>query len=284
MQYFQQKFNNFRLRVGGRTIASPTSADTREVLDVLTYADNEIVTDVFDDSVLDLARRQEFLHTTNLVNIRLIANTSITADDLILFPSRVYGYSLLNHRWAPFNINFLTDLIDSRGKDGWAKMEDLVLPEDHKTVLQALVTNQFQQVPSVSPDGQTSPTQFSMDVVPAKGKGLIILLHGAPGVGKTSTAECIAAKLNRPILPVTCGDIGTYATAAEENLETFCNLAHRWKCVLLLDEADVFLAKRERGDIERNSLVSGMFPKNLLLGDLCHEEKCGANSAIIQSS
>ncbi|KAJ5972395.1 uncharacterized protein N7479_002313 [Penicillium vulpinum] len=255
LQHFQQTFNNFRLRVGGRVITSPTLADTRECIDVLTQADNDIVSDIFEDSEFELARRQEFIHSTNIVDIRLIANTSISDNDRVLFPPRVYGYSLLNHRWAAFNIKLLTDLSYSRGKDGWAKMEDLVLPDDHKTMLQALVTNQFQQNPP-SADGANPHNQFSMDVVPGKGAGLIILLHGAPGVGKTSTAECIAAKLNRPLLPVTCGDIGTYATAAEANLETFCNLADRWKCVLLLDEADVFLAKRERGDIERNSLVS----------------------------
>ncbi|CAI7583659.1 unnamed protein product [Penicillium glandicola] len=256
LQYFQQTFSNFRLRVGGRIITSPTLADTREFVDVVAYTDNDVITDIFDDSDFELARRQEFLHSTNLINIRLIAGTCVSDDDLVLFPPRVYGYCLLNHRWAAFNIRFIKDLSYSRGKDGWAMMEDLVLPDDHKVMLQALVTNQFQQNPPVSADGERSRHQFTMDVVPAKGAGLIILLHGAPGVGKTSTAECIAAKLNRPLLPVTCGDIGTYATAAEGNLETFCNLADRWKCVLLLDEADVFLAKRERGDIKRNSLVS----------------------------
>lgn len=33
-------------------------------------------------------------------------------------------------------------------------------------------------------------------------------------------------------------------------------LAHRWGCVLLLDEADVFLAKRNKSDVKRNGLVS----------------------------
>lgn len=33
-------------------------------------------------------------------------------------------------------------------------------------------------------------------------------------------------------------------------------LATLWKAVLLLDEADVYLESRERGDLTRNSLVS----------------------------
>lgn len=109
-----------------------------------------------------------------------------------------------------------------------------------------------------SGERNADPDEFQMDVVKGKGKGLIILLHGAPGVGKTSTAECVAAQLKRPLLPITCGDVSTHVKQAEETLQEYCALAHRWRCVLLLDEADVFLAKREKGDITRNGLVSGI--------------------------
>lgn len=34
-------------------------------------------------------------------------------------------------------------------------------------------------------------------------------------------------------------------------------MAQAWDCVLLLDEADVFLAERSRDNVERNALVSG---------------------------
>ena len=77
-----------------------------------------------------------------------------------------------------------------------------------------------------------------MDLVRGKGKGLIILLHGAPGVGKTSTAECVADHTKRPLFPITCGDIGETAEKVEASLESSFQLAHRWGCVLLLDEAE----------------------------------------------
>jgi SpoVK/Ycf46/Vps4 family AAA+-type ATPase len=50
-----------------------------------------------------------------------------------------------------------------------------------------------------------SPKQQRADLVRGKGKGLIILLHGVPGVGKTSTAECVAESTNRPLYSLTCG-------------------------------------------------------------------------------
>jgi len=97
------------------------------------------------------------------------------------------------------------------------------------------------------------------DLVRGKGEGIIMLLHGPPGVGKTSTAECVAELCNRPLFQITCGDIGTEPKDVEKNLDDNFRLAHRWGCVLLLDEADVFLTRRGQEDLKRNSLVSGTY-------------------------
>jgi hypothetical protein len=40
------------------------------------------------------------------------------------------------------------------------------------------------------------------------------------------------------------GDIGYSPETVEANMEKHFRLAHKWGCVLLLDEADEFLAKR----------------------------------------
>lgn len=103
------------------------------------------------------------------------------------------------------------------------------------------------------PLGQDS----SIDLVRGKGKAKIILLHSAPGFGKISTAEIVAAYTKRLLYPITCGDIGQTPEKVEENMQRYFKLAHKWRCILLLDEADVSLEKRERGDVARNALVSG---------------------------
>ncbi|KAK6542370.1 hypothetical protein TWF694_006328 [Orbilia ellipsospora] len=59
-----------------------------------------------------------------------------------------------------------------------------------------------------------------------------------------------------PLYSVTCGDIGTSPEAVEKYLNSVLHLGKKWNCVLLLDEADVFLEERSLSDLERNSLVS----------------------------
>lgn len=94
------------------------------------------------------------------------------------------------------------------------------------------------------------------DFMEGKGEGLIILLHGGPGTGKTLTAESIAEFVERPLYKVTCGDIGTDPESVEKYLETVLFIGSTWGCVVLLDEADVFLEERTKMDLQRNALVS----------------------------
>ncbi len=96
----------------------------------------------------------------------------------------------------------------------------------------------------------------TLSVGKKKNKGLIILLHGVPGVGKTSTAETVAEATGRPLLPITSGDLGEKASDIERSLEQVFTNAYRWGCVLLLDEAEVFLASRNLEDLQRNAMVS----------------------------
>ena len=58
----------------------------------------------------------------------------------------------------------------------------------------------------------------------------------------------------RPLTAV--GDIGDNAQDVQKNLKYNFELAHRWGCVMLLDEADVFLQSRDKTDMRRNAVVS----------------------------
>ena len=130
---------------------------------------------------------------------------------------------------------------------------DLKLPKGHKAMVKSLVHNHFM---NKGAEAGNQDDDYENDIVRGKGKGLILLLHGAPGVGKTSTAECVAEANGKMLFPITCGDLGTTAADVEMELSEKFHLAELWDCVLLLDEADVFLAQRTKYDVSRNSLVS----------------------------
>ena len=168
-------------------------------------------------------------------------------DERLLLPYSLRGFVLRSKKWRIFNIDNIEDIKYNSGFD------ELVLPPGHKDTVEALVNRHSRSIEAAA---TKSEVKTSMDLVTGKGKGLIILLHGAPGVGKTSTAECVAEKTERPLFAITCGDLGESAIEVEENLEKNFSLAHRWGCLLLLDEADVFLSLRSQTDLRRNAIVS----------------------------
>ncbi|KAI4271606.1 MAG: hypothetical protein LQ337_005890 [Flavoplaca oasis] len=114
------------------------------------------------------------------------------------------------------------------------------------------------------------------DVIKGKGKGLIFLLHGIPGVGKSLRAgtkraeerifitvfstdeeiESVADTCKRPLYTITAGDLGTSAADVELGMGKALRLAERWNAIVLIDEADVFLEQRKTSDLVRNGLVS----------------------------
>jgi hypothetical protein len=55
---------------------------------------------------------------------------------------------------------------------------------------------------------------------------------------------------------VTCGDVGTTPENVEKYLQTVLLIGSIWDCIVLLDEADVFLEERQPTDLNRNALVS----------------------------
>jgi len=121
----------------------------------------------------------------------------------------------------------------------------LVLKPQKKELIKALITSYIS-----SGDSMTS------DIIEGKGKGLVILLHGGPGTGKTLTAESVAEVAQRPLYRVTCGDIGTDPEGVEKYLDSVLYIGTLWGCVVLLDEADIFLEERTQMDLQRNALVS----------------------------
>ncbi|MBV7162310.1 AAA family ATPase [Escherichia coli] len=116
----------------------------------------------------------------------------------------------------------------------------MVLPEDHRDLLDILTTD---------------ISAFTSDIVEGKSAGNIIMCVGSPGLGKTLTAEVYAEVIERPLYSIHAGALGTNADDIEKNLRTILTRAKRWNCVLLLDEADVFVMQRG-ASLTQNAIVA----------------------------
>ncbi|KAJ8113404.1 hypothetical protein ONZ43_g5163 [Nemania bipapillata] len=120
--------------------------------------------------------------------------TGITQDasaDALFCPPFAIGYSLAKKEWCRFLVQNLRPV--PWKADAWDK---LILEEEQKDVLQALVTSH-----SYPENVRDQPEQ--------KGKGLVILLHGSPGSGKTLSAESSAELTHRALISASMASLDT---------------------------------------------------------------------------
>ncbi|KAL2760257.1 hypothetical protein ACRALDRAFT_1067150 [Sodiomyces alcalophilus JCM 7366] len=168
-------------------------------------------------------------------------------DDYALLPPRLFAYALRERKFV---------IVDVRGIQPVAEQLDafqyLQIEESHRRMITSLTNAHFRKKAIEKKTGRI----VTQDMIRGKGRGVVILLHGSPGIGKTATAEAVSLAHKKPLFPITCGDLGFTPQTVESSLSEIFRLAHLWDCVLLLDEADVFLSQRTKEDLQRNALVS----------------------------
>lgn len=205
----------------------------------------------FDD--IGIKRRNEFIRNDGfLAAVRkgddkeVIQN--LNGDSLVIFPKRLVVFSLMQRKFVHVNISCLKVIEQAQVFDS------LSIDDRHKRMVRSLVQEHFRKKRQQHV-GQEVQYQ---DLIKGKGTGLVFLLHGVPGVGKTATAEAVALENRKPLFAITCGDLGFEPVSLEKNLGRIFRLANLWDCILLLDEADIFFTKRTPSDLQRNALVTGI--------------------------
>ena len=95
------------------------------------------------------------------------------------------------------------------------------------------------------------------DIVAGKSGGTTVLCAGPAGVGKTLTAEVYSEIIKRPLYRVHSGQLGLNVAQMETALKDVLTRAQRWGAVMLIDEADVYIKRRD-DNITMNAVV-GVF-------------------------
>ena len=168
--------------------------------------------------------------------------------ELLTWPV-VAGYSFDAKSWGVALVAGLRDVTFNEHA-----FERLVMPQARKNLIRALVSSHG----SVIGNSASRPTPTTADVIAGKGEGVIFLLYGPPGCGKTLTAEAIAEVLHKPLYVVSMGELGTTPEALEERLRDILELCEPWRALVLIDEAEMLLEKRNSHDIVRNAMVCVM--------------------------
>lgn len=92
-------------------------------------------------------------------------------DDYIICHYMIPGFSLVDKRWCLFQVDQIKE-VDYNAE----AFDALMLEEEQKQMILSLVRV------------HTDERLLFDDVIKGKGRGMIFLLHGVPGVGKTLTA------------------------------------------------------------------------------------------------
>ena len=159
---------------------------------------------------------------------------------MALLPIRIFVYALRLRKFLPIDVRNLKPLTYDQANP----LEDLQLPESHKKMILATVQTHLERQSIQRQIQSQNLTQdiLTQDFIIGKGRGLLIMLHGEPGVGKTATAEAIAHSTKRPLFPISCNDINTPSVrAVEQALDEVFRLAHMWDCVLCMSDQSEFL-------------------------------------------
>lgn len=116
----------------------------------------------------------------------------------------------------------------------------LVLPDEHRDLIDVLVKDS---------------DIILEDIVLGKSGGTVVLCKGLPGLGKTLTAEVYSETVEKPLYRVHSGQLGTNPDEMDKKLKKIIERSESWNAILLIDESDVFIRKRQ-DDITQNAIVA----------------------------
>lgn len=114
----------------------------------------------------------------------------LTEEQKLTCTPLLRGYALKAKEWLNFFVNSVQDITFNEHA-----FDSLVLPANQKELILGFT------------ESQRSNQGFD-DIIEGKGKGIIILLCGPPGVGKTLTAESTSERMEAPLYMMSSGDLG----------------------------------------------------------------------------
>lgn len=136
---------------------------------------------------------------------------SLTSEQQLIADPKVRGYSLRDKKWFNFFIDNVKDIEWNEDAFG-----SLVAPQEQKDLILSFA------------ESQSKNRDDFDDFIQGKGKGIIMLLAGPPGVGKTLTAESVAEAMKAPLYSIGAADLGSKPAALENKLHDILEMCSKW--------------------------------------------------------
>ncbi len=114
---------------------------------------------------------EPYFHSGRVIETEEEEHLSLKDDDYLICSQLIPGFSLVDKRWCFFRVDLVKDV-----EYNTTAFESLMLDRMYKQMILSLVKV------------HTGSGVLFDDVIKGKGKGLVFLLHGIPGVGKSLTA------------------------------------------------------------------------------------------------
>jgi hypothetical protein len=226
-----KKFLSFQARFGAQFVIAKTAfvADAKQQLEMVKIKEGVLAKCINDEETLE--RRFEMM-----VDNHFWRDVGVS-EGFEKIPLHCYVY-LFHLEWHCNIWVHVQNMTEYRYRP--ELRDKLILPARHRDLIDILTS---------------SMNILVQDFIPGKSGGTTILCKGAPGLGKTLTAEVYSEVVGKPLYRVHSGQLGISAASVERSLLEILRRAVRWDAILLLDEADVYIRCRDN-DLEHNAIVA----------------------------
>lgn len=164
----------------------------------------------------------------------------VLEDDIALLPRFMPGFDLERKSWGLFDVDEVEPI--KFNENAW---KHIVLDESSKDVIEGVVGAFDFGKEAVADEEQT---------------GLVILLHGPSGTGKTATVEAIAEHFKRPLYSLAICSLPLDVTLLVDTLTSRLDAARSWNAIVLIEAGDILMqTQRHEPIMEEHVRISTIF-------------------------
>ncbi|KAG1782930.1 hypothetical protein EV702DRAFT_1274453 [Suillus placidus] len=145
----------------------------------------------------------------------------VAEDDIALLPRFMPGFDLERKSWGLFGVDEVEPI--KFNENAW---KHIVLDESSKNVIEGVVGAFDFSKEAMADEEQT---------------GLVILLHGPSGTGKTATVEAIADHFRRPLYSLSVCSLPLDTVLLVDTLTSRLDAARSWNAIVLIEAGDILM-------------------------------------------